>query len=112
MGAQSSSRISPVNDFTRTEYEITIPGNEIPIWFNHQCMGNYISFWIGPEIPTFALCVAFGMKNASCDFHYQVDMSSMVVNECLKEKSIRDRCQIVYVFPVDLRAFCRSNFRT
>ena len=75
MGAQSSSRISPVNDFTRTEYEITIPGNEIPIWFNHQYMGNYVSFWIGPEIPTFALCVAFGMENASGDFYYQVDMS-------------------------------------
>ena len=75
MGPQSSSRISPMNDFTRTEYEITIPGNEIPIWFNHQCMGNYVSFWIGPEIPTFALCVAFGMEDASGDFYYQVDMS-------------------------------------
>ena len=75
MGAQSSSRISPANGITFTEYQITIPGNEIPIWFNHQCMGNYVSFWIGPEIPTFALCVDFGMENASGDFYYQVDMS-------------------------------------
>lgn len=74
MDPQSSSRISPVNDITHTEYQITIPGNEIPNWFNHQCPGNYISFWIGPEIPTFALCVAFGKENAY-DFYYQVDMS-------------------------------------
>ena len=33
--------------------------NEIPSCFNHQRNGNLISFLIGPEFPTIALCVAF-----------------------------------------------------
>ena len=33
--------------------------NKIPSCFNHQRKGNLISFLIGPEFPTIALCVAF-----------------------------------------------------
>ena len=31
---------------------------EIPNWFNHQCNENSISFLIGPEFPSIALCFA------------------------------------------------------
>ena len=31
-----------------------------------------ISFWIGPEFPTFFLCLAFGMEG---DYCYRVDIS-------------------------------------
>ena len=40
-------------------YDTRVPGKKIPEWFNHQIIGSYILFWVGPEFPTFALCVAF-----------------------------------------------------
>ena len=45
-------------------YQILVPGdeNEIPNWFNHQRVGNLISFSIGPEFPTIALCIAFHIE--------------------------------------------------
>ena len=55
-------------DDTKCEYEIIIPGNEIPKWFNHQSIKRSISFWIGLEFPTFALCIAFqldGLTNTN-----------------------------------------------
>ena len=54
--------------YHRSEYRILVPGdeNEIPNWFNHQRVGNLISFSIGPEFPTIALCFAFHMEE---DFH-------------------------------------------
>ncbi|KAM3686341.1 hypothetical protein ACJW31_11G192000 [Castanea mollissima] len=46
----------------RCEYRFEVSGdeNDIPNWFNHQRDGNLISFWIGPEFPIIALCIAFG----------------------------------------------------
>ena len=54
-----SYRESLLYDFS--EYHILVPGeeNEIPNWFNHQRVGNLISFSIGPKFPTIALCLAF-----------------------------------------------------
>ena len=46
-------------DDTRCEYEIVVPRYEIPKWFNHQSVESSISFWIGLEFPTFALCLVF-----------------------------------------------------
>jgi hypothetical protein len=45
------------------EHEFVVPGNEIPNWFNHQSAGSSISFLIGSELPTFALCLAFGLED-------------------------------------------------
>ena len=80
LDSQSSTRLSPtefsiiqtdltqnyVDDDARCEYQIILPGNEIPKKFNHQSVNGSISFWIGPEFPTFALCLAFcldGMRD-------------------------------------------------
>ncbi|XP_075637609.1 disease resistance protein Roq1-like [Castanea sativa] len=48
-----------------SQYHILVAGdeNEIPNWFNHQRVGNLISFSIGPEFPTIALCLAFQKKD-------------------------------------------------
>ena len=40
-------------------YYITVTGKKIPKWFNHQSIESSISFWIGPEFPTIAVCLAF-----------------------------------------------------
>ena len=40
-------------------YNIIVTGKKIPKWFNHQSIENSISFWIGPEFPTIAVCFAF-----------------------------------------------------
>ena len=54
------------------DYHILVPGdeNEIPNWFNHQRVGNLISFSIGPEFPTIALCFAFHMGEDFPDTDY------------------------------------------
>ena len=55
MCTPSSTTISRVSAFPFGKYV----NNEIPSCFNHQRNGNLISFLIGPEFPTIALCVAF-----------------------------------------------------
>ena len=59
------------------EYSFVVTGNEndIPNWFNHQRDGNLISFSIGPEFPTIALCVAFGIQDSSLPFDYHAFIS-------------------------------------
>ena len=75
MDPQLSRRISQGDD----EYEIILPGHDIPNWFNHQSVGKSISFWIGLEFPTFGLCLAFGMEDDYSDYCYRVDIS---INGC------------------------------
>lgn len=48
-------------------FEVTGDENDIPNWFNHQRNGNLISFLIGPEFPTIALCTAFGIQDSYCE---------------------------------------------
>ncbi|XP_030958565.1 disease resistance-like protein DSC1 [Quercus lobata] len=50
-------------DDTGHDCHIRVPGNEIPKWFNHQSARSSISLWVGPEFPTFALCVAFCLED-------------------------------------------------
>ncbi|KAF3954977.1 hypothetical protein CMV_019757 [Castanea mollissima] len=40
-------------------YEIIVPGKKIPNWINHQSIESSVSFWVGPEFPSIAVCVAF-----------------------------------------------------
>ena len=47
------------NPFDIEDYELILPGSEIPKWFNHQSVGNYISFWIHRYSPKFVCCVVF-----------------------------------------------------
>ena len=42
-------------------YDIKVPGKKIPNWINHQSIESCISFWVGPEFPTIAVCVAFNL---------------------------------------------------
>lgn len=39
-------------------YNIIVTRKKIPKWFNHQSIESSISFWIGPEFPTIAVCFA------------------------------------------------------
>ena len=40
-------------------YDIKVPGKKIPNWINHQSIESTISFWVGLEFLSFAVCVAF-----------------------------------------------------
>ncbi|XP_030966144.1 TMV resistance protein N-like [Quercus lobata] len=72
-----SSTMLPIWQNPRCEYSFEVTGdeNDIPNWFNHQRDGNSISFSIGPEFPTIALCVAFGIQDSSLPFDYHAFIS-------------------------------------
>ncbi|XP_065634980.1 disease resistance protein RUN1-like isoform X2 [Quercus suber] len=61
--------------FRECSFEVAGRKNDIPNWFNHQRDGNLISFSIGPEFPTIALCIAFGMQDFLCNCDYYVFIS-------------------------------------
>ena len=62
---------------TRCGYEIVAPGNMIPVLFEHRSGGS-ISFWIGSEFHTLALCFAFDLPRGNnysyiCDVHISIN---------------------------------------
>ena len=66
----------------RDDYEITVPGIEIPKWFNYQSVGNSISFQqVGRKFPKFAVCIAFGPKAHIGECYCEVYLS---INGCEK----------------------------
>ena len=77
MGIPSSTTISRASAFPFGKKSVN---NEIPSCFNHQKNGNLISFLIGPEFPTIALCVALE-SDYFCSFYYHAIISINVVNE-------------------------------
>ena len=84
--SHSSSKISPasvpkcysfLSDYTAVVDQY---GDEIPNWFNHQSNGNSISFLIGPEFPTIAVCVSVAIEMIKddcrfCNFNLHVVIS-------------------------------------
>ena len=77
MGPHSSTTRSLASETPLSEYKfvVTVDENEIPNWFNHQRDGNVISFSIGPEFPTIALCVALEIPDSTCYCNYHVIIS-------------------------------------
>ena len=55
---------------TGCEFQITVPGNEIPKWVNHQSVGSTISFWVGSKFPTFVLCLALCLDRLAYEDTY------------------------------------------
>ena len=72
-----SFTMPPIWQTRLCEYSFEVTGDEngIPNWFNHQRDGKLISFSIGPEFPTIALCIAFGIPYPYSDFGYYVYVS-------------------------------------
>ena len=63
------------DDDTPCDCHVIIPGNKIPKWFNHESVESSISLWVGSELPTFALCVAFCLADEDeYDFVCVVDI--------------------------------------
>ena len=103
-------------DDTRCEYEIVVPRYEIPKWFNHQSVESSISFWIGLEFPTFALCLAFCLDQLTDKDTYScvcvVHFPSMVINDCSYRDSFKIFSMIICGFMVHLIAYCSKNLET
>ncbi|KAK7831478.1 protein suppressor of npr1-1 [Quercus suber] len=72
MFPHSSTMLPPWWQECHCEFSSAVTGeeNDFPNWFNHQRDGNLISFSIGPEFPTIALCTAFGIQDSCCDFDF------------------------------------------
>ncbi|KAL4601314.1 hypothetical protein ACB092_11G263500 [Castanea dentata] len=68
------------------EYRFVVTGdeNDIPNWFNHQRDGNLISFWIGPEFPIIALCIAFGTNYMGYDVFVSINNSEQTFERNLR----------------------------
>ena len=47
-----------LGDFGERYFTI-VPGKKILNWINHQSIESSISFWVGSELPSIAICVAF-----------------------------------------------------
>ena len=66
------------NPFGIEDYELILPGSEIPKWFNHQSVGNYISFCIHRYSPKLFCCVVF--KPESIDLEVSLKLNGIELN--------------------------------
>ena len=66
------------------EYDFQVTGdeNDIPNWFNHQTDGNLLSFTIGPEFPTIAVCTAFGIQDSYCELCHYGNYPALEKQDC------------------------------
>ena len=85
-----SSTMPPIwgKHLCKYSFEVTGDENDIPYWFNHQRDGNLISFTIGPEFPTIALCIAFGIDPFD-NFNYHVFVSINGSERTFERKFVR-----------------------
>ena len=96
------------NPFDTEYYQLILLGSEIPKWFNHQSVGNYISFWIYRYYPKFFCCVVF--KSGSNETSYidlqvsgklngiQLSVSSVAAIECPMDMTC-NHIRFFMVFP-------------
>ena len=104
-----SSTMPPIWQNRLCEYSFEVTGDEngIPNWFNHQRDGKLISFSIGPEFPTIALCIAFGIQDSYCAFDCYVyvtingsermsERKFIEINECFGHLSFSFRLQELF----------------
>ena len=67
--SKSESQIQSSGSEFKSQFDfclpyLLLPGNEIPKWckFNHQSVGNSVSFWVGPKFSNLDVCVAFPVQ--------------------------------------------------
>ena len=67
----------PIGPYPLSDFFAVVDGHgdEIPNWFNHQCNENSISFLIGPEFPSIALCFAVEIEITEKYFNCHVVIS-------------------------------------
>ena len=71
-----------VDSLCEYDFEVTGDENDIPNWFNHQTDGNLLSFTIGPEFPTIAVCTAFGIQDSYCELCHYRDYTPFKKQDC------------------------------
>lgn len=108
-----SLHVNSDGEDTRCEYEIVVPGNKVPKWFNHRSIESFISFSIGPEFPTISLCLAFGLLDDVL-YEYLCDVN-ISINGTKRELKVRLLMQlgvIIFGFTIDLTVHCSRYFKT
>uniref|UniRef100_A0A7N2L690 Reverse transcriptase zinc-binding domain-containing protein n=1 Tax=Quercus lobata TaxID=97700 RepID=A0A7N2L690_QUELO len=63
------------------DYSLTLPESKIPKWrFNHQIVGNSISFSVSRKLPSFAICVALKLDLKDVTYSFDLFNCSIYMN--------------------------------